>query len=98
LEAIVDAVLYGLQDRWNSSLTPSQRVGRMLVVGIESLLVEGGSQIAGIGGLLIGGKPGEVGAQYIFSSYMSENVVPTTTYMLFDWLNLGVPNDISPMK
>jgi hypothetical protein len=98
LEAVVDGIIYGLHDRWDTTLTPAQRVERVLVVSGESLIVDRGSQVFGLAGTPFGGQMGEVALQYIFSAAVTEHVVPSTTYYLFDKFNLGVPYDLRPIK
>jgi RHS repeat-associated protein len=98
IEGIADGFLYGLKDRWISSLSPGQRVARMTVVGLQSLLVDVVSNKVGTYGRPFGGKAGEIAVQYIFSSSVSRFILPTTTYWTFDALNLGLPQDISPIR
>jgi len=98
LEAVIDSVQYGLKDRWSTSLTPEQRVGRMVAVGGQSFLIDRASDRLGVVGIPFGGKAGEIAVQYIVSAALSEFVAPRTTYWLFDTFNLGVPIDVSPIK
>jgi len=97
IESIIDAVIYGVKDRWSTSLSPEQRMGRMVVVGAQSFAVDQLSNQVGKLGIPFGGKAGEVAVQYIFSAAVSEYAGPTTTYFLFDNLNLGVPINISAL-
>jgi RHS repeat-associated protein len=97
LEAIIDGSIYGLKDRWLTSLTPTQRMARMGVVAIQSYGIDRLSNKAGVLGL-VGGKAGEIAVQYVFSAAVSEHILPTTTYWAFSALNLGVPIDVSPLR
>jgi hypothetical protein len=66
----------------------------MLVVGVQSFAVDRVSEKAGMLGIPLGGKAGEVGVQYLFSGLVSKLVLPTTTKWAFDGLDLGVPQDM----
>lgn len=90
-EAAVDAGLYGLTDKWSTSLTPGQRIGRMFIVGTESLIIDQISGIVGQAGNLIGGPLGGIAVNYLSSAILTDRVMPTVTWNLFDWLNLGAP-------
>lgn len=69
----------------------------MVVVGVQSYGIDRLSNAVGVVGLPFAGKAGEVAVQYIVSNAVSEYVLPTTTYWIFNALNLGVPIDVSPI-
>jgi hypothetical protein len=70
----------------------------MVIVGGESFAIDRISNQAGrLGFIFLGGKKGEILVQYSVSAYLTNRVMPTTTYWLFDQLNLGLPIDIEPI-
>lgn len=97
IEAITDGLLYGLDDRWSTSLTPSQRVWRVGVVAGQSYVVDRISDKVGVLGNALG-KPGEIATQYLVSAYLSDFVVPTTTYYVFNTFNFGLPQNHKPVR
>jgi hypothetical protein len=98
LEAIIDGIMYGVKDRWSTSLTPGQRAERIVAAAAQSFVVDQTSQLIGKGGMLVGGLAGQVGAQYLSSGLLTEYLVPWTTLWYFEARKLGVPQNISPLK
>lgn len=69
----------------------------MIAVAGQSYGIDRLSNKVGVLGLP-GGKAGEIAVQYVFSAAVSEYILPTTTYLIFNALNLGVPIDVSPIR